>query len=89
MGGVMGNVTQGGRIFRRKKNDYWYYDKLPPAAREALANAKFCWSSGFFYEKWKRQEPGFKTGEDIAKHIAEWDSETIQETILSAIWRAI
>jgi Family of unknown function (DUF6525) len=58
-------------------NDFWYFERLPPAAREALANAKFSWSSAFMYNAWKHKKTGFKTGEEIAKSIAEWDAKKI------------
>jgi Family of unknown function (DUF6525) len=73
----MGNESQGGRAFTGKHNDYWYFDQLPPAARAALANAKFSWSSGALYNAWKRGKPGYRTGDDIAARVAEWDSMTI------------
>jgi hypothetical protein len=53
--------------------DMWYFDKLPPTAREALANSKYKWSSGSMYNLWKKQVKGFKTGRDIARSIRNAD----------------
>ena len=47
----------------------WYFDQLPPTARQALANASFNWSAGAMLNRWKRGTPGYKTGADIAKRV--------------------
>jgi hypothetical protein len=73
----MGNDsrTKGDRVFRSRRPDAFYFDKLPPAARRALANAMFCWSAGACYVRWKRGAPGFETGAAIARTIREWDED--------------
>jgi hypothetical protein len=71
------NASQGGSSFHGRRPDFWYFDQLPPTARNALANAAFDWSSGAFYSRWHRGVSGFKTGADIAARIAEWDREQI------------
>jgi hypothetical protein len=73
----MGNSNQGGRAFRGRRPDLEYFDKLPPTARTALANAFFDWASGAFFNRWKRGAAGYKTGADTAKRVAEWDAHTI------------
>jgi hypothetical protein len=69
----MSNATQGGSSFRGRRPDFWYFDQLPPTARAALANAVFDWASGWVYGAWQRGKPGFQTGGDIARRIAEAD----------------
>ena len=69
----MSNSKQGGRSARLTKPDLWYFDQLPPTARQALANANFSWSSGYVLGKWKRGERGYKTGGMIAERIREAD----------------
>jgi Family of unknown function (DUF6525) len=71
------NASQSGRAFGGRRPDLWYFDKLPPTARTALANAAFNWASGAFYNAWQRGEPGFATGPDIAACVAEADAEQI------------
>jgi hypothetical protein len=86
----MPEIGTSGSMSGDGKRSVAAWPKLPrpsstlPAAREALANAKFRWSSGFFYRAWKHRKPGFKTGEDIAKRIAEWDAGIISW----ATWKA-
>jgi hypothetical protein len=64
------NASQGGRRVSLAKPDLWYFDQLPPTARAALANARFAWSAGHFYNRWKRGAKGYKTGQDIAARVA-------------------
>lgn len=72
---MSGNASQGGRSFRGRYPDLHYYDKLPPTARKALADAVFDWSSGWIYGLWRRGE--LKTGADVAAFIAETDTTQI------------
>ena len=51
------------------KPDMWYFDQLPPTAREALANASFNWSSGSMLNRWKRQLKGYRNGREIADRV--------------------
>lgn len=51
------------------------FDKLPPTARAALANAQFNWAETNIFRAWNRGAPGFKTGADIAKRVAGWDKD--------------
>ena len=76
----MSNTPRVGKSARTSKPDFWYYDRLPPTARQALANAAFDWSSGSVYNRWNRGVRGYKTGADIAKQIAIWDSGVIAKT---------
>ena len=69
----MSNASQGGRRVSLAKPDLWYYDQLPPSAREALANANFAWSAGYYYNKWKRSMVNFRTGPEIAKRVRDAD----------------
>jgi len=52
------NASQGGSAFRGRYPDLSYYDKLPPTARVALANAAFDWSSGWVYGQWATWQAG-------------------------------
>ncbi len=70
----MDNAThKTGSSFQGAHDDFWYYDRLPPSARRALANALFDWSAGAIYSKWKRAASGFKTGAACAERVKEWD----------------
>ena len=73
------NARQGGTKGRYRKPDSWYYDQLPPTAREALANAMFSWSAAYFYGQWKRGKLGFRSGSDIAVQVATADRITIKK----------
>ena len=73
------NATQKtGSTFHGTKDDFWYFDRLPPSARAALANADFDWSSGAVYGRWKRAERGYKTGPNVAERIADWDRRQLE-----------
>jgi len=71
------NTSQGGPFFIGRHIDTWYFDRLPPTARKALAEAAFNWSSGAIYTAWRRSAAGFKTGPDCAARIAEADARQI------------
>jgi hypothetical protein len=73
----MTNATQGGRSFRGRRPDLWYFDRLPPTAHAALANAAFDWSVGSVFNKWNRGIPGYKTGAAMAMRIANADERQI------------
>jgi hypothetical protein len=73
----MTNATQGGHRFYGRRDDLWYYDRLPPTARSALAGAAFDWAAGSLYGPWRRGLPGFVTGSDIAARIAKADAKQI------------
>lgn len=73
---MSGNTHRVGRSSRASKPDWWYFDRLPPSAREALANATRNWSSAWIYNAWKKGKPGFKTGKDCAEQIRKADRET-------------
>ena len=75
----MSNTPRVGRAARTAKPDFWYFDKLPPTARQALANAAFNWSSAGFYSKWNRGQRGYKTGKDIADRVAAADAGVINK----------
>ena len=70
------NVSQKGRRARLSKPDLWYFDRLPPTARQALANAKFSWSAGYYYNKWKR---GQMSVQEIARRVAHSDNYVIEK----------
>ena len=53
------------------------FDKLPPTARAALANAAFNYAAQPVKTRWNRGDPGYKTGKDIATSIAAWDKRRI------------
>jgi hypothetical protein len=69
----------GGKVFRSRRPDSYYFDRLPAGARRALANAAFDWASGAVYRAWRRGAPGFATDAEIARSIANWDEETTKE----------
>ena len=61
------------------------FDKLPPSARRAMANAKLDWAGQPFLRVWRKG--GFKTGPDLAKHI-EYTDEQIVRRELRKVWGA-
>lgn len=50
------------------------FDKLPPTARRALANAAICWATQPILTYWRRGYKGYKTGAEIAAKVAAWDN---------------
>lgn len=74
----MDNATQSGSRVALKFPDLHYFDKLPPTARAALANAAFDWSAGAVLNKFKRAEKGFRSGKEIAESVKQWDRNTIK-----------
>jgi hypothetical protein len=82
MGGdlVMSNTPRVGTSSKTAKPDLWYYDRLPPTARRALANAAFDWSAGAMFNRWNKAKRGYKTGKDIADRVAQWDRNAIQKS---------
>jgi hypothetical protein len=82
----MSNATQGGPGFRGRRPDLWYFDRLPPTARAALAGAAFDWAAGWIYGAWRRGKAGFLTGPDIAQRIAEADKRAIIKD-RKRVWR--
>ncbi len=62
------------------KPDMWYFDQLPPTARQALANAAFNWSSGSMLNRWKRGLRGYKTGAEIAERVRAADAGVIAKS---------
>ena len=73
----MGNASQSGTGWSGKHDDLWYFDQLPPTARQALANAAFDWAAGAVLSRWKRGVRGYKTGADIADSVSGWDAKQI------------
>jgi hypothetical protein len=73
------NASQGGGRASYRKPDLDYYDALPPTARAALANAAFEWSSGYYFNRWKKG--ALKTGKDIAADVARADRITIKKGV--------
>jgi len=78
---MSGNVVRakGARSSRATKPDIWYFDQLPPSARQALANAAFSWSAAWIYSNWKRAASGFKTGQQCAERIAKADRKYLKK----------
>lgn len=69
----MSNASRVGRRSQTTKPDLWYYDRLPPSARAALANADYAWSSGWLYNAWSKGKSGFKTGQQCAERVKQAD----------------
>lgn len=65
----MRNAHRVGRRLRATKPDLWYYDRLPPTARAALANAEHDWSSAWIYNAWNKARHGYKTGKQCAEQV--------------------
>lgn len=65
----MSNAHRIGRRSQATKPDLWYYDRLPPTARAALANAERDWSSAWIYNAWNKAKPGYKTGKQCAEQV--------------------
>lgn len=66
-----------GSTFRGALSDMEYFDKLPPTARRALADAVFDWASGAVLNSWKRARRGYKSGAEVAARVSEWDAKQI------------
>lgn len=74
----MGNASQrSGSTFNGAHDDFYYFDKLPPSARKALADAAFDWSSGAVYNRFKKAAKGYRTGKEIAQTVPQWDKKQI------------
>lgn len=67
------NAHRVGRANRSSKPDLWYYDRLPPTARQALANADREWSSAWLFNAWNKGKTGYKTGQQCAVRVKEAD----------------
>ena len=76
----MSNAPRVGRASRTRKPDLWYYDRLPPTARVALANTAFSWSAGGMFNKWRRGKCGYKSGADIAARVRAADQKVLKKT---------
>lgn len=74
----MSNAHRVGRSSRAAKPDLWYYDRLPPTARAALAGAEREWSSAWIYNAWSKAKPGYKTGQQCAEQVKRADKRTRQ-----------
>jgi hypothetical protein len=72
---MTGNATQRGRVYRTRHDDFFYFDQLPPTARQALADAAFNWASSAVLSRWKRGIAGYRTGGEIAQQVARWDRQ--------------
>lgn len=79
----MGNSSGSYRSSR--ENSLAAFDKLPPSAREALANAAFDWAPQPIVTSWRRGVTGMKTGKEIAARVAEWDAQQIAKD-RSRVW---
>jgi hypothetical protein len=71
------NSSQSGRSFFGRHDDLWYFDRLPPTARQALAEAAFNWAAGWVYSQWRHGKRGFKTGPEVAARVVEADASQI------------
>lgn len=61
------------------------FDKLPPTARQAIANAAFSWAPQPVLTRWRRGVPGYHTGKAIATKVQEWDRKQIAKD-LKLVW---
>jgi hypothetical protein len=77
--------NSSGSYYSTTQNTMRAYDKLPPAARKALADAAFNWAPQPIVTKWNRGCAGYKTGPDIARKISEWDADRIAKD-RSRVW---
>jgi Family of unknown function (DUF6525) len=73
----MQNNTHDAPIFRGRKPDSYYLDRLPAGARRALNEAKFDWASGAFYRLWRRRVQGYRTEQDLVERVHEADADQI------------
>lgn len=72
----MTNVISG-NYRTTAERDMRAFDKLPPSARRALANAIEQWAAPPILTWHNRQRRGFETGPEIAATIAKWDREEL------------
>lgn len=56
------------------------FDKLPPTARKALADATFDYAVQPILTKWRKGHPAMRTGEQIAQMIAQWDAKALAKS---------
>ncbi len=68
-----------------QKNMMAAFDKLPPTARAALANAAFNWAPQPIRTHWNRASKGYRNGAEIAATIARWDADKIAKD-RSRVW---
>lgn len=61
----------------KRENRMAAYDKLPPTARQALANAAFSWAPQPIRTRWNKGVKGYRNGQEIAAQVALWDAEKI------------
>ena len=73
----MGNSR--GSYSTTRERTYAAYDKLPATAKLALQNAVFDWAVQPILTYWRNGRKGFKTGQEIAARIAEWDAKQIEK----------
>jgi hypothetical protein len=72
---VIVDPSVGGSYRTTTANVMRSFDRLPPEAREALANAPSNWVPQPFLTSWRRGE--FKTGQELAHWIAVLSRRTI------------
>ena len=60
-----------------KANMMRAFDKLPPEARAALADAVGNWAPQPILTGFRRGYPGYRDGAEIARKIARWNAEEI------------
>lgn len=58
------------------ENQMKAYDKLPASARKALQDAAFNWAVPPVVTYWRNGRKGFKTGNEIAARVVEWDRKS-------------
>lgn len=68
-----------------RENSMAAFDKLPPTARAALANAAINWAPQPFRTRWMRGLKGYRTGPEIAETVVRIDTAQIKKD-RACIW---
>jgi hypothetical protein len=63
----MGNYRTGSGS--RKKDNWYYLDKLPPRLRAAICNSAFVWDSKYIYDHWNKG----KSVDWCISNLKQWD----------------
>ena len=69
--------NSSGAYYTTPENAMKAFDKLPPSARKALAEAAFNYAPQPIVTRWRRGQHGYRTGPEIADAVARWDRKRL------------
>lgn len=64
----------------RKKDNWYYLEKLPPRLRQALCNAAYTWDAKWFYDYWNK-------GKSVDWCIAKIKEADLEWALKDVKWR--